>query len=139
VRVHDVAGVRVVARPDALDRARWRVGRDAGFESTEARVFRFAPDEAFGLVGITGTVGVDDPDAIIVAEPGFFLVEITANELSAVIAPHVEWSIPSGPALAQGAVANIPARILLDADGAAAILIAKAHEHEFRTRIGVRP
>jgi hypothetical protein len=139
VRVLDVAGVRVVARPDALDRARWQVGPDGGLESAEARVFRLAPDEAFGLVGITGTVSVEDPDAISVAEPGFFLVELSADEFSAVIEPHVEWSIPSGPAFVQGAIANVPARILLDADGGAVVLIAKAHEHEFRTRIGIRP
>jgi hypothetical protein len=133
VRVRDLPGIRVAARPDALDRAIWHGDGTSPGAPVE---FRFAPDEAFAAVGIDGTVDVDDEHAIVVPEPGFVAVECTAEEFVRVIVPHVEWTVPPGPAFVQGAIANVPARVRITEDGAAVVLVAKAHEHEFRARIG---
>jgi len=94
-------GLRVVADPAALDAATWR-------GPAEVTVLRLAPDDAFAI-GAT-EVDVDDEHAIVEPEPGFAGAWVPVED----VAHHVEWSIPTQrPALAQGAVANVPARIWL--------------------------
>jgi hypothetical protein len=98
-------GLRVVADPAALDAATWH-GDGALI------VLRLAPDDAFAI-GAT-RVDVEDGDAIIESEPGFAGAWVAAE----VVAHHIEWSLPTDrPALAQGAVANVPARIWLPGEG----------------------
>ena len=90
-------GLRVVADPAALDAATWR-GPD------DVTVLRLAPDDAFAI-GAT-EVDIDDEHAIVESEPGFAGAWLPVED----VAHHVEWSIPTErPALAQGAVANVPA------------------------------
>ena len=117
-----LTGVRVVAEPSALDAAYW--GEDV-------TVLRLAPDDAFAI-DATG-VTVDDGHAIIEPEVGFSgaWVEIDA------VRRHVEWALPSErPALAQGFVATVPARVWLPNGGDRVLLItAAAYADELADRL----
>jgi hypothetical protein len=117
-------GWRVVADPDALDRAIW-AGEDV-------IVLRIAPDEAFG-VGAVG-VDVDEPDAIVEPEAGFVGVRLSPDDLERVVT-HLDWPIADEPGvLAQGKVAGVPAKILT---GEAALLVTQAaYAHELADRLG---
>jgi hypothetical protein len=104
-----LAGLRVVADADALDRARWGGG-------DQITVLRFAPDEALAIGA--SSIDVDDEHAIVEAEPGFSGARLNGAGLETVLA-HVEFPLPSErPALVQGKVAGVPAKLLLDEDGA---------------------
>ncbi len=107
-------GLRVVADPGTLDGARWTAvgiaggSGDVGPDADRILVLRIAPDEAFAL-GAT-EVQVDDPHAIVEEERGIVGGWCALTEVT----PHLEWSLPSQrPALAQGSVAGVPAKILL--------------------------
>jgi len=98
-------GLRVVADPIALDAARW-VG-------TEVTVLRFAPDDALAI----GATGVDLADVHAIVEPdaGFSGAWLPLGA----VARHIEWPLPpERPALAQGAIAGVPAKVFLP-DGSA--------------------
>ena len=117
-----LAGLRVVADPGALDAARW--------SGEDVTVLRLAPDDAFAI-DATG-VDVDDEHAIVEPEPGFAGAWVPVED----VAHHVEWSIPTQrPALAQGAVANVPARIWLPDDGDALLITAAAYADELASRL----
>jgi hypothetical protein len=118
-------GVRVVADPASLDRATWR-GHDV-------TVLRFAPDDAFG-VGATG-IDLEDEHAMVEDEVGFVGVWLDPAE----VASHIEWSLPTDrPALAQGSIAGVPAKLWLPAHGDALLLTAAAYADEFTHRLGSR-
>ena len=118
-----LSGLRVVADPAALDVATWR---GAG----EVTVLRLAPDDVFAI-GAT-EVDVDDEHAIVEPEPGFAGVWLPLGA----VARHVEWALPTErPALAQGAVANVPARVWLPDDGEALVITAAAHADELGGRL----
>ena len=118
-----LTGLRVVASPEALDAATWRGG-------TEVTVLRLAPDDAFAI-GAT-EVDVDDEHAIVEPEPGFAGAWLALEE----VAHHVEWSLPSErPALAQGSVANVPARVWLPDDGDVLLVTAAAYADELESRL----
>jgi hypothetical protein len=115
--------MRVVAAPAALDAARWH-GRG------EVTVLRLAPDDAFAI-GATG-VDVDDEHAIVESEPGFAGAWMPVVAL----AHHVEWPLPAErPILAQGAVANVPARVWLPGGDDVLLVTAAAHAHELESRL----
>ena len=117
-----LSGLRVVADPAALDAARW--------QGDDVTVLRLAPDDAFAI-GATG-VTVADEHAIVESEPGFAGAWRPVSE----VAHHVEWSIPTErPALAQGAVANVPARLWLPDDGDALLFTAAAYADELASRL----
>jgi hypothetical protein len=117
-----LVGLRVVADPAALDAARWH--------GDDITVLRLAPDDAFAI-GATG-VDVDDEHAIIESEPGFAGAWLPLEA----VAHHIEWSVPTErPALAQGAVANVPARLWLPDDGEALLLTAAAYADELASRL----
>jgi hypothetical protein len=119
-------GVRVVADPASLDRAAWH-----GDEDDDVTILRFAPDDAFGLGA--RTVDVDDPDGIVEDEPGFVGAWLPAAEIE----PHTEWPLPTvRPALAQGSIAGVPAKLWLPADGDALLLTAAAYARELEVRLG---
>jgi hypothetical protein len=115
--------LRVVADPAALDAASWQGDR--------VTVLRFAPDDAFAL-GADG-VDVDDPDAIVESEAGFVGAWLPVSALLA----HIEWSLPiERPDLAQGSVANVPAKLWLPAeDGDALLLTAAALADDLMSRL----
>ena len=116
-------GLRVVAEPAALDAARWRGGADI-------TVLRLAPDDAFAIGA--DAVDIDDEHAIIESEAGFAGAWLPVEA----IAHHVEWALPTDrPALAQGAVAQVPARVWLPGDGDALLFIAAAYADELAGRL----
>jgi hypothetical protein len=124
-------GLHVVADPVALDAARW---------SDETRpsvtVLRFAPDEAFAIGVTADDVGVADadPDAIVVEEHGF----VGAWCSLADVGHHIEWPLPTeGPALLQGAVAGVPAKLWMPGDRAVILLVTPApYATELTERLG---
>jgi len=117
-----VAGVRVVARPDALDGARC--------DGDDAVVLRIAPDEALWL-GAT-RVDVDDPDAIVVPEFGFSVARLDASELDAVMA-HADWALGHMP-LAQGKIAGVPVKLLVG--DPTHLVVQTAYADELTRRLG---
>ena len=117
-----LAALRVVAEPTALDDARW--------QGDEVTVLRFAPDDAFAI-GAEG-VEVDDEHAIIEPDAGYSGTWVAIDD----VAHHVEWSIPhQRPALAQGSIAGVPAKLWLPDDGPALLLTATAYADELTGRL----
>jgi hypothetical protein len=115
-------GLRVVAEPAALDGARW--------QGDTLAIVRIAPDDAFAISA--EGVDVDDPDAIVESEVGFVGAWLPLDE----IRPHIEWSVPAErPALAQGSIAGVPAKLWLPDDGDALLLTAAAYEDELAGRL----
>ena len=119
-------GLRVVADPASLDRATW-----AGDGHGDVTVLRLAPDDAFAIGA--ASVDIDDEHAIVEAEVGF----VGAWVDLAVVTPHIEWTPPTDrPALAQGSIAGVPAKLWLPADdGTAFLVIAAAYADELSERL----
>ena len=118
-------GTRVVADPAAIDSL-------VAALPASIVVLRFAPDDAFAI-GIT-SVAVDDPDAIIEAEHGFVGGWCGIDD----IRPHLEWSLPTErPALAQGSIAGVPAKLFLPEDrGDVLVLTTAAYAATLAERLG---
>jgi hypothetical protein len=116
-------GIRVVADPAALDGAIW--------EGERLTVLRLAPDDALGLGA--AAVTVEDADAIVETEVGFVGAWLPVDEITR----HVEWALPlDRPALAQGNVAGVPAKVWLPDRHRNVLLIATAaHAHDLAERL----
>jgi len=98
-----LTGIRLVADPSAIDGAVWQA------ESPRI-VLRLAPDEAY-FVSAT-EVTIQDDHAITAREDGFVGCSMSLAVFEADVLPHLEWPLPSErPALAQGAVAGVPAKL----------------------------
>jgi hypothetical protein len=98
---------RIVAAPPALDAAAWPDG---------TLVLRLAPDEVLIFLPVH-EVAVSDPHAIIVAEDGFRGVWVAAEPALTFLEHACAWELPSArPAFAQGAVADLPVKLWLEAD-----------------------
>jgi hypothetical protein len=118
-------GIRVVADPASLDRATWH--------GDDVTVLRFAPDDVFGIGA--RAIDVDDEHAIVEDEAGFVGAWLDPDEIE----PHTEWPLPTDrPALAQGSIAGVPAKLWLPADGDALLFTAAAYAHELESRLGWR-
>lgn len=121
-------GIRVVASPAALDAALWP---DA------IAVLRFAADDVFTIGATTADADLirgADPHAIIVDEAGFLGCWLTESEL-ANIAANVEWHLPATrPALAQGYVAGVPAKLWLT-QNRSLLLFASAYAADLTERL----
>jgi hypothetical protein len=118
-------GLRVVAQPGALDAATWE-------GDGPITVLRIAPDEALAI-GASG-VDVDDEHAIIEPESGFSIARLDAAGIEKVLA-HVEFRVPAErPALAQGKFAGVPAKLLLDEDGAL-LVVQTAYVADLEARL----
>ena len=120
---------RVVADPDAVDALAARGAR---------LVLRIAPDDA--LVLDDREPAVDDPHAVVVAERGFVGWELGPGEVEALAHRHIEWELPASPpaaqsSLAQGLVAQVPAKLWLRSDGSALLLCAAPLAAELRERL----
>ena len=121
-----LAGWRIIATPAALDVAGWAV---------DATTVRISPDDAFVIGGIEPTLS--DPHAIVTPEHGFVGARLTAADVAHLAERHIEWQLPSKrPALAQGQIAGVPAKLVLHADGSALLLVATAAHHELVDRVG---
>jgi hypothetical protein len=117
-----LAGTRVVAAANILDAL--------SPSPVGGTRLRFAADELF-------VIGDDAPvpeSGIVVEERGYVGWWLTPDELAEVLR-HVEWPIPATrPALAQGLVAGVPAKIWLT-DDRALLLCAAAYAHELIGRL----
>jgi hypothetical protein len=128
-------GMRVVAAPDAIDRAVWQ-DDGPGPDEFEPLVLRFAPDDAFAI-GATG-VDVDDPHAIVEREVGYVALMFPADEFVDAVVPHLEWPAPiERPAFAQGAIAGVPAKLHIDSTGAAIVLVLASYLDDLLSRLPV--
>ncbi len=117
-----LTGLRVVADPAALDTARW--------QGDDVTVLRFAPDDAFAI-GADG-VEVDDEHAIVEPEAGFSGARVSIDD----VAHHLEWALPDErPALAQGSIAGVPAKLWLADDDTVMLLTATAYADELAGRL----
>lgn len=120
-----LAGTRVVADPAAIDSI-------VGALAPSIVVLRFAPDDAF-VIDVTGAV-VDDPHAIIEEEHGFVGGWCAIDDIQ----QHLEWSLPTErPALTQGSIAGVPAKLYLPEDGRDALVVtAAAYAATLTERLG---
>jgi hypothetical protein len=118
-------GTRIAGNPSLLDR---------GVASHNAIVLRIAPDEL--LVIPRGHDAADPPPELIaVEETGFVGCWLTPDELAAQVVPHIDWELPvDRPALAQGLVAGVPAKLWLES-GRALLLCAAPYAHELTERL----
>ncbi len=122
--LESVHGLRVVASPDALDAVRW---------DEQTVVLRIAPDDAFA-VGAT-TIDLTDAHAIVTEESGFVGAWLTRDQLAEWVMPQIEWALPDGrPALAQGLIAGVPAKLWLERERAL-LLCAAGYAHELTERL----
>ncbi len=125
-------GLRVVASVAALDTAPWPAG---------TIVLRFAPDDAFvvsaaQIDGADADAIVADADAIVADETGFVGTWLTSDELLDLVVPLIVWPLPEArPALVQGLIAGVPAKLWLEADRAL-LICAGAYAHELAARLG---
>jgi hypothetical protein len=127
-----IQGVRVVASPEALDRAVWD-------PEDVTLVWRFAPDDAFGwrMGSPERSVSVDDPDAIIEPENGYCAAYLMPADV-AELRRHCEFEWPTErPALVQGNIAGVPAKVwLADFANGDCLLVAAAYADELASRLG---
>jgi len=125
-RFTPVSGWRIIADPAALDAAPW---------PTSSRVVRISPDDVF-LIGAAEPSIPTDAHAIVTPEHGFSGATISAMQVSDIGLHHIEWAVPAArPALAQGQIAGVPAKLVLHADGSALLLVACAAQHELEDRL----
>jgi hypothetical protein len=115
--------LRVVAAPEALDDVATLDGQPG---------LRLAPDELL-LIG-AASVEVSGEN-LVVDETGFVGWWLTPEELREQVVPRVDWPLPTArPALAQGLVAGVPAKLWL-AEDRALLLCAAAYAHELEERL----
>ncbi|HUC32976.1 MAG TPA: hypothetical protein VMS14_06210 [Ilumatobacteraceae bacterium] len=131
LRFAQLAGWRIIAEPVALDDASWPAG---------AEVVRISPDDAFVVSptreGSTSPTVPGDPFAIVTPEHGFAGAFVDAGHLELLALHHIEWQLPEQrPALAQGQIAGVPAKLVLHADGSALLLVACAARRELEERL----
>ena len=121
-----LVGWRIIADPAALDQAPWPAG---------SHVVRISPDDVF-VIGAAEPSVPADPHAIVTPEHGFAGAVLTADQVAHIALHHIEWQLPAGrPALAQGQIAGVPAKLVLHADGSALLLVACAARHELEERL----
>lgn len=117
-----LAGTRVVADPSTIDTVVAPEG---------ARLLRIAPDDLFVLGG--GDVKVDDSEAIVEPEimfAGLWLHRTAAEDW---VSLNADWQLPPGDGFAQGMVAALPVKILVEGDRVLVIVpVSFAQELEER-------
>ena len=123
-----VRAQRIVADSTSLDGLHPPVGGVA---------LRLAPDEVLLIIDEERFDGnVADPGAIVVDESGLGGVLLDREGFAHVIAPHVDWAIPTArPALAQGLVAGVPCKLWFDEDDDVLVLCSTSHVHELEARL----
>ena len=132
--LHPLAAVRVVARPEALDRARW---------PERTVTLRTAPDEALVIAIAQGALtltlphdAVADEHAIIEADTSWRGAWVPTTAALESIEHHADWEAPRvRPTLAQGLMAGIPVKVWLGHDESLLVVPASvATEFEERVR-----
>lgn len=120
-----LGGWRIIAEPAALDTAPWPAG---------SQVVRISPDDVF-LIGPNEPTVPADQHAIVTPELGFSGAELSAMQVADLGLHHIEWQVPAAPALAQGQIAGVPAKLVLRSDGSAQLLVACAACRELDERL----
>ncbi len=106
---------------------------DAIASATSGVALRFAPDDLFLIADEPPTAS--SPFAIVEDEVGYVGMWLTPQQFAATVARHIDWSIPADcPALAQGLIAGVPAKIWLT-DDRVLLLTNGAYAHELGERI----
>lgn len=130
--------LRAVADPVMLDGAlAWSLG--ARLAELGARVLRLAPDDLLVLAAAAAPGPVlsalheeivgRDPHAIVELEAGFAGAWFAADRVRCWVAGHADWLLPEGDGWAQGQVAGLPVKILVEGDRAlVAVPTPLAHE-----------
>jgi len=119
-----LTGQRIVASAEALDAVAWPAGVTA---------LRFAPDDVFVLGA--QSFGVSGEHMIVVDESGFAGCWLDADGVTTVT-KHIDWQLPTErPALAQGFVAGVPAKIFLGAGGEVLLLCNAAYAADLVERL----
>ncbi len=115
--------LRVVGAPEALAEVTAPDGPP---------VLRVAPDELL----VIGAASVEvTGEHLVVDEAGFVGWWLTPEEVREQVLPRVDWPLPTArPALAQGLVAGVPAKLWLTEDRAL-LLCAAAYAHELEERL----
>ena len=117
-----LTGIRMVAAPAALDALAWPDGVAA---------LRFAADDLFVLGATTAEV----PAALVEDERGFVGWWLSIEELHDHLLEHIDWPLPATrPALAQGLIAGVPAKLWLTPDRVL-LFTAAAYAHELMERL----
>lgn len=115
----------IVAAPAALDATVW---------PGSTRVLRIAADEAL-VIPPQADLALDDPYAITVLDDGFVGVWLAQTEALALLERACEWEPPQErPALAQGMVAGIPAKVWFETERIL-FLIPAPYAHDFQERL----
>ena len=115
--------LRVVAAPEVLDDLAW---------ADDVAALRLAADDLLAIGAASVEVGGEH---LIVDEAGFSGWWLTADEVRDHVLPHVDWPLPTArPALAQGLVAGVPAKLWLTEERAL-LLCAAAYAHELEERL----
>jgi hypothetical protein len=118
-----LAALRIVAAPEALDDFT---------QADEHPALRLAPDDMLVIGAASAEVGGEH---LIVDEAGFVGWWLTPDEVTTHLLPHVDWPLPTArPALAQGMIAGVPAKLWL-AEDRALLLCAAAYAHELMERL----
>lgn len=126
IRFQPLVGWRIIAQPSALDAAAWPAG---------STVVRISPDDAFVIGGDQPVIAADE-HSIVTPEHGFAGASLSAAQTQDLATHHIEWLLPAArPALAQGQIAGVPAKLVLHADGSAQLLVACAARAELEDRI----
>jgi hypothetical protein len=120
-------GARVVADPAALNALVAR-SLPAG-----ALALRLAPDDLFIIDVDADSLRIEDAHAIAVDDAGWVGAWCGFDA----VAPHVEWQPPvERPALVQGSIAGVPAKLWLPDDGDALLLTAAPYASTLAERLG---
>lgn len=115
--------LRVVAAPEVLDHL---------VLPDDHPTLRLAPDDLLVIGAASVEVGGEH---LVVDEAGFVGWWLTPEEVREQVLPHVDWPLPTvRPALAQGLVAGVPAKLWL-AEDRALLLCAAAYAHELEERM----
>jgi hypothetical protein len=115
--------LRVIAAPEALD--------DLTLAG-EHPALRLAPDDML-VIGAASAEVVGEH--LLVDEAGFVGWWLTPDEVTSHLLPHVDWPLPTArPALAQGLIAGVPAKLWLEEDRAL-LLCPAAYAHELMERL----
>ncbi len=129
MRFTTLMGVRITAKPAAIDAATWPAG---------AIMVRVAPDDALVIdatIDDAAAVATADPHAIIEPEAMFRGAWLDAPQLTA-LTHKLEWPLPTTrPALAQGMVCGLAIKLVMQADRTLLIVSGSAF-HEVPDRLG---
>lgn len=122
-------GTRFVALPAVLDALPWPED-----DVVPRPHLRFAADDLLFIHPGSIVVALGDEPLIQEKEAGFVGWWLTPEELDHVVT-HIDWPLPTDrPALTQGLIAGVPAKLWLGEDRSL-LLCAAAYAHELEERL----